>query len=137
VGRETGGVYQYIDPTKFTPVSTTHDAYATVAGGGTAPLYVCPSTANNLGGLWCNSNLGRGAIPGPKFTDVDFGVSKNFKITERMKVRFDANFFNLFNHPNFQNPQSNISDPAFGQSQLTYGDTGGHRVTQLALRFDF
>jgi hypothetical protein len=137
VGRETGGVYQYIDPTKFTPISTTHDAYVAVAGGGTASAYVCPSAANNLGGLWCDSNLGRGAIPGPKFVDVDFGVSKNFKISERMKVRFDANFFNLFNHPNFQNPQGNISDSAFGQSQLTYGDTGGHRVTQLALRFDF
>ena len=71
------------------------------------------------------------------FTNWDFGVSKAFKITENTRLRFDANFFDLFNHPNFQNPQSNLADPAFGQSQATYGDTGGHRVTQLALRFDF
>jgi len=32
-------------------------------------------------GFWCNSNVSRGAIPGPKFANVDFGVSKTFKIT--------------------------------------------------------
>jgi hypothetical protein len=137
VGKEIGGVYQYLDTAKFAPVSTTHDAYVATSGGGATPPYVCPSTAANLGGLWCDGNLGRGAIPGPMFTDVDFGVSKSFKITERMKLRFDANFFDLLNHPNFQNPQGNVSDPAFGQAQVTYGDTGGHRITQLALRFDF
>jgi hypothetical protein len=88
-------------------------------------------------------DLGRGSIPGPKFIDFDFGISKAFRITERTKLRFDANFFNIFNHPNFTNPgtgadgANNFSDPNFGQSLSTYGDTGGHRVTQLALRFDF
>jgi len=108
--------YVYLDPTLFTPVT-------------------CPASVN--GGAWCNGNLGRNSIPGPMFTNWDFGVSKAFRVTENTKLRFDANFFDLFNHPNFQNPQGNFSDPAFGQSQLTYGDTGGHRVTQLALRFDF
>jgi hypothetical protein len=137
VGKEVAGTYQYLDPTKFDRVFTTHDAFLITSGGGATPAYVCPATAHNQGGLWCNSNVGRGAIPGPKFANVDLGISKNFRITERMKLRFDANFFNLMNHPNFQNPQGSIIDPAFGQSQLTYGDTGGHRVTQLALRFDF
>ena len=108
--------YVYLDPAQF--ASTT-----------------CPATVN--GGFWCNSSLSRNAVPGPMFTNFDFGVSKAFKITETTKLRFDANFFDLFNHPNFQNPQNNFSDTAFGQSQATYGDTGGHRVTQLALRFDF
>jgi Carboxypeptidase regulatory-like domain/TonB dependent receptor len=135
--REVAGVYQYLDPAKFAPATTTHDAFVAVAGGGATPPYVCPATAATMGGLWCDGNLGRGAIPGPMFTDVDFGVSKNFRITERMKLRFDANFFDLLNHPNFSNPQGNISSGAFGQAQSTYGDTGGHRVTQLALRLDF
>jgi hypothetical protein len=108
--------YVYLDPAQF--ASTT-----------------CPPSVN--GGFWCNSTLSRNAVPGPMFTNFDFGVSKGFKITESTKLRFDANFFNLFNHPNFQNPQNNFSDTAFGQSQATYGDTGGHRVTQLALRFEF
>jgi hypothetical protein len=100
---------------------------------------------NTHGGLWCDTNLSRNAIPGPKFANVDFGVSKNFKINERMGFRFDANFFDLLNHPNFLNPgavatggNNFINDGnTFGQSLNTAGDTGGHRVTQLAIRFDF
>jgi hypothetical protein len=110
---------------------TTNNAYVYLDQGHFAAATCAPAQA------WCNSNIGRNAIPGPMFTNWDFGVSKAFKITESTKLRFDANFFDLFNHPNFQNPNGNFSDPTFGQSQLTYGDTGGHRVTQLALRFDF
>ena len=91
------------------------------------------------GGFWCNSNLSRGAIHGPGFTNVDFGVSKTFKINERMGFRFDANFFDLLNHPNFRNPDGNFGNAGttFGQSLATTGDQGGHRITQLAVRFDF
>jgi len=100
---------------------------------------------NNHGGFWCNPNLSRNAIAGPSFANVDFGVSKSFKINERAAFRFDANFFDLLNHPNFLNPGA-ISTGGnnfinngntFGQSLNTAGDTGGHRVTQLAIRFDF
>ncbi|HZQ67618.1 MAG TPA: carboxypeptidase regulatory-like domain-containing protein [Terriglobales bacterium] len=111
-----------------------------VVGGTNAYVYLNPAQFGTVpvpAGGWANSNLGRNSIPGPMFTNWDFGISKAFKITEGTKIRFDANFFDFLNHPNFQNPQGNFSDPAFGQSQLTYGDTGGHRVTQLALRFDF
>jgi hypothetical protein len=127
VGKEqvpTGGTrnaYVYLDPTQFAQID------------GTA--FACPASVNL--GFWCNSNLGRNAIPGPKFTNLDVGISKSFKITETMKFRFDANFFDVANHPNFKNPQGNISDSAFGQAEATYGDTGGHRVTQLGLRFEF
>jgi hypothetical protein len=111
--------FVYLDPAQFGPVT-------------------CPASVNS--GLWCNSNLGRNSIPGPKFVNFDFGVSKNFKITESTKLRFDANFFDIFNHPNFKNPDGNFSSGGnglFGQSVATYGDSGGHRVTQLALRFEF
>jgi hypothetical protein len=133
VGKEQvvngSNAYVYLDPTKFARVINAFDTAPT------SNFVRCPLSVN--GGFWCNSNLGRGSIPGPKFVNLDFGVSKSFRITEGTKLRFDANFFDLFNHPNFQNPQSNFFDSAFGQSQSTYGDTGGHRVTQLALRFDF
>ena len=76
------------------------------------------------------------------YTNIDFGVSKKFQINERMSFRFDANFFDLLNHPNFENPSvlgggSNVASSSFGQSNSTYGDQGGHRITQLAIRFDF
>jgi hypothetical protein len=99
-----------------------------------APV-TCPATVN--GGIWCNSTLGRGSLHGPHFVNLDFGVDKAFKITESSKLTFQANFFDLANHPNFANPNGNVIDPAFGNSQATFLDQGGHRVTQLALRFDF
>jgi outer membrane receptor protein involved in Fe transport len=104
---------------------------------------------NNHGGFWCDPNLSRNAIAGPSFANVDFGVSKSFKIGERAAFRFDANFFDLLNHPNFLNPGASSTGAStggnnfinngntFGQSLSTAGDTGGHRVTQLAIRFDF
>jgi hypothetical protein len=128
--------YVYLDPAKFARVINAYD------GTPTSGNFVrCPTSVNN--GFWCDSNLGRGSIPGPHFVNVDFGISKSFKVTERVKFRFDANFFDLFNHPNFQNPgaagggTNSIFSSGFGQATATYGDTGGHRVTQLALRLDF
>jgi len=95
----------------------------------------CSATINL--GAWCDSTLRRGTFHGPHFAMWDFGVGKGFKVTESAKITFEANFFDLFNHPNFENPQGNVRDGAFGNSQTTFGGVGGHRVTQLALRFDF
>ena len=130
----TGSVLSSIVGKVEVPSGSTSNAYVYLNKADFGNV-VCPPTVN--GGYWCNANLGRNAIPGPMFTNLDFGVSKNFKITESTKLRFDANFFDLLNHPNFKNPDGNFADSAFGQSQATYGDTGCHRVSQLALRFEF
>lgn len=95
----------------------------------------CPLTVNQ--GLWCNAPVGRNTLFGPHFTNVDFNMTKKFKITEKAAVTFQASFFDLFNHPNFLPPDGNIQDSTFGASTATAGDTGGHRVTQLSARFDF
>jgi Carboxypeptidase regulatory-like domain len=122
ISKKANGVYQFLDPSKF----------------GQSTKCLTNPAINNHGGFWCNPNLGRGAIPGPKFANIDFGVSKTFKINERMGFRFDANFFNLLNHPNFSNPNGNFGNngTTFGQSLSTIGNSG-HRITQMALRFDF
>jgi hypothetical protein len=128
----TTAVYQYFDPTQF---------------GASTDCLTNPKI-NTHGGLWCNPNTGRGALPGPMYANVDFGISKTFKINERAAFRFDANFFDLLNHPNFENPGASagggfggggnaLGSSNFGQSSETYGDSGGHRITQLAIRFDF
>jgi hypothetical protein len=49
-------------------------------------------------------NLGRNALRGPNFTWSDFYLSKWFPLTEQLKLRFDVQFFNVFNHPNFGLP---------------------------------
>jgi hypothetical protein len=69
---------------------------------------VDPSTGACLGGdspKNCQfGNLGRNALRGPNFTWSDFYLSKWFPLTEQLKLRFDAQFFNVFNHANFGLP---------------------------------
>ena len=49
-------------------------------------------------------DLGRNVLRGPEFTWSDFYITKWFALSERVKLRFDGQFFNLFNHPNFGLP---------------------------------
>lgn len=48
--------------------------------------------------------LGRNALRGPDFLWSDFYLTKWVPLTERLKLRIEAQFFNLFNHPNFALP---------------------------------
>ncbi len=61
-------------------------------------------------------NQQRNLFRGPGFFDSDFTINKNFKLTERMAFGIGANFYNVFNHPNFTNPDNNFADgdPALG-----------------------
>lgn len=54
-------------------------------------------------------NTGRNIFRGPFQTRFDFGIFKNFKINERFSLKYDAQFFNLFNHPSFDTPNNNVS----------------------------
>jgi hypothetical protein len=69
---------------------------------------VDPSTGACLGGDSSKNcqfgKLGRNALRGPNFTWSDFYLSKWFPLTEQLKLRLDAQFFNVFNHPNFALP---------------------------------
>jgi hypothetical protein len=49
-------------------------------------------------------NLGRNALRGPNFAWSDFYLTKSFSLAERVNFRFDTQFFNVFNHPNFALP---------------------------------
>jgi outer membrane receptor for ferrienterochelin and colicin len=51
--------------------------------------------------LGCTGNLGRNTFVGPGNWAADLTLSKIFKITERVNLKFDANAFNIFNHTNF------------------------------------
>lgn len=51
--------------------------------------------------LGCAGNLGRNTFVGPGNWAADMTLSKVFKITERVNLKFDANAFNVFNHTNF------------------------------------
>jgi hypothetical protein len=53
-------------------------------------------------------DLGRDSIYGPGFRNVDFSVTKNTRLTERLNLQLRAEFFNIFNHPNFALPAHTI-----------------------------
>jgi hypothetical protein len=75
----------------------------------------------------------RGLLIGPSRVNMDFSLFKEFPIHERGKVQFRSEFFNLFNHPNFGNPDNTVGDGTFGQ--LTSANDG--RVAQFALKYLF
>lgn len=61
------------------------------------------------GAFGCLGNQHPGTSPrngftGPKFHNFDFSLVKNNRIGERVNLQFRADFFNIFNHPNFSSP---------------------------------
>ena len=68
-------------------------------------------------GTW--GNLGRGVYTGPGLANVDFSVFKNTSITERLRLQFRAEFFNLLNRANLGTPNATVfsganSNPSAG-----------------------
>ncbi|HEX4156493.1 MAG TPA: carboxypeptidase regulatory-like domain-containing protein [Acidobacteriaceae bacterium] len=53
-------------------------------------------------------DVGRNALRGPAFFQWDFSAMKNFPLSERAKLQFRADLFNILNHPNFNNPDGGI-----------------------------
>ena len=83
------GTIQWLNPNAF--VSTVDPSTGACNGGDSAQT--------------CQfGNLGRNSLRGPQFLWSDFYLTKWFPLTERAKLRFEAQFFNLFNHPNFGLP---------------------------------
>ena len=76
---------------------------------------------------------------GPHLVNLDFSISKTTAITERLKLEIRGDFFNILNHAEFANPDTNILDGGtFGQITNT-GVPGDQRprIIQLAARFSF
>jgi len=96
---------------------------------------------------------GRNLWQGQGFWNLDAGLTKNFRITERFNAQLRAEFFNALNHPNFENPRNStsgsptITSTAFGQtccitsalaSSANVNAVGEQpRVLQLGLKITF
>jgi hypothetical protein len=78
-------------------------------------------------------NLGRNAARGYGLFQMDLGVHKEFSLTERAKLQFRSEAFNLTNQTNFQAPASNVSNSNYG----TITSTFPARQLQFALRLSF
>jgi hypothetical protein len=82
----------------------------------------------------------RDELRGPHFSNADLALSKNFSVTEKIRLQFRTEAYNVFNHPNFALPlNTNFEAPNFGQIVSTVSNSGDDsaRVLQFALRLDF
>ena len=88
-------------------------------------------------------DLARNTFFGPSMEQIDFSLMKDTKIGEGRSLEFRAEFFNIFNHPIFDEPFATYSGPTtagFGEIFDTLGRTigsGTSRQIQFALRFTF
>ena len=79
-------------------------------------------------------NAGRSIILGPGSWNVDMAFSRFFPVTERQKLDFRAEAFNVMNHARFGSPNTTLS------SQQTFGQilsAGDPRILQFALKYIF
>jgi hypothetical protein len=76
-----------------------------------------PDGAGSCAGGKHFGNLGRNALRGPNYHDVDLSVVKNTKLGPRARLELRLDVFNVFNHPNFTNPLL----PSFGVDFLANG----------------
>lgn len=90
-------------------------------------------------------DAGRNIVTGPGFHDLDFSLIKNTRFGERTNLQFRAEFFNIFNHPNFAIPSNVESAANFGavyetpdvaQNNVGLG-AGGPRLIQFGLKLMF
>jgi hypothetical protein len=78
-------------------------------------------------------NTGKSILRGPRFFSNNMALVKETRITERISVQFRTEMFNAFNNVNFNNPDSTVSDTAFGQ--ITSAQSP--RILQFALKLAF
>ena len=79
-------------------------------------------------------NVGRNVLRGPNQSNLDVSVGKRFPLAESKVLEFHADFFNLLNHPNRDNPVSDISTADFGK---VLNFSSSPRIVQFALKFSF
>jgi hypothetical protein len=124
-----GGVSNYVKLQCFAlPMATPAIAAQCVPfqpGGAGNP--VLTGTCSNLLG-----NGGRNEIYGPGLVNFDFSLFKNVKIKENLNLQFRAEFFNVFNHSNFEAPIDNSI--LFGQDGSATGGAGAIDATSTSNR---
>lgn len=166
-GWQLNGIWQFQSGQPYTPLIAPDNSNTGEGGGTDRPNIVGDPnarstnpnspcvTATHTPQCWVNpeafapatfgtfGNAGRGSLIGPGLKEIDFSLFKNTAITEGRVVQFRAEFFNIANHPNFENPlrtwtflpSTTVPSPntTFGHIQAA----GPSRQIQFGLRFIF
>ena len=85
-------------------------------------------------GAYHFGNAGRGILNGDGLFNLDGGLMKNFSLTERFRLQFRWETFNLTNTPTLSDPNASLGNPDFGKSR---GTVSTPRQMQFALRLSF
>ncbi|MGB2593265.1 MAG: TonB-dependent receptor [Candidatus Acidiferrum sp.] len=96
------------------------------------PTVVSP--VNGATVLTSPGNLGRNTFTGPGWSNLDFSLVKDTKLTETTKLQFRAEFFNILNQATFGTPGATLGSTNFGISTST---ATTERQIQFGLRFVF
>ena len=87
---------------------------------------------------------GKGVIKGPGVNVMSFGLAKEFAFNERVRLRWEVTASNFLNHPNWQNPSTDITDSSLGVitsdggvTNGSVGDRAGARAFRMGLRLQF
>ncbi len=78
-------------------------------------------------------NEGRNVARGPAFTDFDASLTRNFRLSEGMRLQFRAESFNVANHANFGLPVADLNSPNFGRIL----SAGSPRLMQFAVKLTY
>jgi Carboxypeptidase regulatory-like domain len=130
----------WINPAAFTPFSTLNASSSYCIGGIPNPsgssTATCGSSASPfVGAGWGFGNAPIGILTGPGQWNSDMSIEKDTKVTEGTTLQFRAEFYNLFNHPQFNPPASTaIGSTTFG---LIQSSSVTPRVIQFGLKFLF
>jgi Carboxypeptidase regulatory-like domain/TonB dependent receptor len=128
------------------PVLNVADFYPQFIQPGTYGVPACDSSGcDSYESLF--SSTGRNIFRGPFQVRFDLGLAKEFTIHEKYRLRFNAMAFNLFNHPDFDTPNNDVTyfadfsapplavpEGSLGYIQHTLGSS---RFLQLALHLSF
>ena len=126
--------------TSFSVPSNSNDQAQLVS----TPQYTTGSRANKIAQWFTTSafttpqdntfgNVGRNTLIGPGTFNVDFSIHKEFSLSERFKLQYRAEFFDFFNHPLLDQPDTSVADSTFGQITMARDP----RIVQMALKLIF
>jgi hypothetical protein len=101
-----GGPNQYFNPNAFSP-----------------PL---PGTYGNVG---------RNVLQGPSLIETDLSLTKTLRFSERLNLQFRSEFFNIFNHTNFNAPNPVVLASATGGPSPTAGVITATATTSRQIQF--
>src|SRR5208337_73736 len=135
-GWQVSSMFQLHSGSPFTPIVGTANLSGSLAGSWYPNRIANGRLAKPTINTWFDTsafvtpdpytfgNSGRGVLRGPDYRDLDFSLAKDFPIRRlgaagRLQIRADV--FNLFNHPNFGQPNNAIGTPGAGVVSSTVG----------------